>query len=343
MKEFSVSGDERPRHHLKDAAAQEDVGALARPMYHAGALVKRHLPLVIILVMLAVFATMSLPSLIPKPVPHPIDEEYEYKPLPAFTSVYGIRYYIPNPVNVTQPQTMSVSFNASSLYGQTNSVEVHWLNVTIIASDGKVLFTQLVRDDKVLTQGQVWGPKQVPFTIDNATVKLKSGSEIAGKVLISIGFDEIAAVPIAGPQHYAKTAAVPEKEITIRSPYASLASAYKFDFYHSTVTAVLVGGLVFALSNIAAIFLALPRFDARLKGSGFRDPTTGQIVGTWKAYRAFISVAMGFVFVAIANIGAAGSQINLMKMITDFFLGRQDVEVLTAVSLWAIGLLMPHR
>jgi len=41
-------------------------------------------------------------------------------------------------------------------------------------------------------------------------------------------------------------------------------------------------------------------------------------------------------FILLANLGAAQNQINLLKVITDFFLGRQDVEAL-AVGLWIGG------
>jgi len=309
-------------------------------MHGAEGFVRRNLTILLVIMALLVFAMLTLPAFTPKPVPNPIEGYYDYQPGVGVTSTYRITYRIPNPVNVTQPQTLTVSFNASSLVGQTNSVEVNWLNVTIVASDNKVLFTHIVNEAKKLKQGGVWGPKDILFTIDNSTVRLGPGSETTAKVLISISFDEILEVPFAGAQHYRKLGQASPKDIVIRSPYGSPRPVFQFDLYHALVTAAFVGGATYAAGGILGVVLGLPRRDTRLP-SGFRDPATGRAVATLAAYRAIFSVLIGFGFVAMAQVGLISEhQINLMKMITDFFMGRQDVEVLAAGFLWMGGALL---
>ncbi len=298
-----------------------------------------------LVVFLLVLAIPILGAMIPKPAPAPvapIDSHYNYSPGIVLSSTYTVYYHIPNPVNITQPQVLTVAFNATSLFWQTSSVDVHGVNVTITTDDGRRLFSQIVTDEKTLKQGQVWGPEQLPFTIGNDTLQLQPGAQTGAKVLIAVSFDEQAQIPLQGTKSYPKPpAAVPAQEIMVRSPYpapqAAPSSHFHFDIYQSLVTAGLVGGLVFVLSGFWSAFMGLPRpVDY---GSGFVSRQTGRFVGRLTAFRAFASLGIGFMFIILANLGAAQNQMNLIKVITDFFLGRQDVEALAAVGLWIVGTL----
>jgi len=323
-------------HHLNQSGIirRRESGQMS---YAIGRLLRGNLFWIVLLVVLLVFAAPIISLSIPKPVPRPIEGNYDYQPAPLVTSTYRIHYGIPNPVNVTQLNVLSVFFNVSSLVGQTNSVEVHTLNVTITTAQGKRLFSQVVSDNRILKQGELWGPKQVPFAIDNATLQLAPGSDVKGRVMLSVSFDERADIPLQGTKNYPKLAVVPVQEIVIRSPTVVVRSAFQFDLYQSLVTGALVGGLVYVVASVADVFLGLPR--PTLGGSVFRDPKTGQFVGRLAAFRAFLSVGFAFIFVVLANLGAAQNQINLMKVVTDIFLGRQDLEALVAVGLWIAGIL----
>ncbi len=295
----------------------------------------------VLVVFLAVLAFPVLAAMIPKttsPLPAPIEGHYNYSPASILSSTYTVYYWIPNPMNVTQPQVLSVLFNATSLFGQTSSVDVHRLNATITSDDGRRLFSQVITEEKVLKQGQTWGPKQVAFTISNDTLRLAPGAQTGARVLISVSFDERAEIPLQGTQSYPKPpAAAPAQEIVVRSPYpaAQGASTFRFDLYQSLITAGLVSGLVYVLSGIWGVFMGLPRLVSY--GSGFVSRETGRFMGRLAAFRAFASVGAALVLVLLANLGAAQNQINLMKVISDFFLGSRDLEALAAVALWIFG------
>lgn len=296
-----------------------------------------YLVLAVLVVLVLAFAAIAYEIQLPKPVPRSIDGYYNYEPAWGITSTYTLVYHIPNPVNVSQTQSLSVLFNATKLVGQTQSVEVHSLNVTILASSGNVLFTTVLREDKELKAGESWGPKQVVFMIDNRTVQIGPGSQTTAEVLISVTFDEIAALPLS--PHYSKTATVPTQQIVVCSPYAALTRTYEFNWQESVVTAALIGGLFYVCYGFVSIVSRLPRPDRRLP-SGFRDARTGRAVGTWSAYKAILSVVVGLAFVMLANFGMPAHQIDLMKLITDLFLGRLDIEVFAAVGSWIVGLLL---
>jgi len=295
---------------------------------------------VVVLALVALLVAISpLQALAPKPIQQPINGYYDYRPGVGITSTYRISYSIPNPINITQPQTLSIMFNASTLVGQTSAVEVHSTNLTFVTNDNRLLFTQIIQDDKSLNQGQVWGPKRIQFVIDNGTLQLPKGSETVAKVLISVSFDEILKVSyVIGlyQQQYTKSALLPALEVTLRSPVAALQPSYHFDFYGSLVTLGFFGGIVFAGQNLVAVLNGLPSRDTRLR-SGYRDRTNGRAVGRLAAYKAFSSVLLGLTFVVLANFGAAGYQMNLLKMVTDAHLGRPDVEVLISAILWMSG------
>lgn len=284
-------------------------------------------------------------ALVPKPAPQPINGYLDYQPGVGITSTYRISYSIPNPINITQPQTLSIMFNAFSLVGQTSAVDVHSANVTIATSD-KVLFTQIIQDDKVLTQGQVWGPKQIQFVIDNSTLQLPRGSEATAKVLITVSFDEIFKVAYAigtYQQNYTKSASAPALQVTLRSPYATVMPAMQFDPQGLLITGMLLGGGLWVGWGVITYAQGLPRYDSRLAGSGFRDPRSGRTMSKWLAYKAFLIAGLGLVFTLFSQVGVAGYQINLLKMITDPFVGKQDLEVLLAAGLWISGTLMRRR
>jgi hypothetical protein len=285
-------------------------------------------------------------ALVPKPAPQPINGYYDYQPGVGVTSTYRISYSIPNPINITQPQTLSIMFNASRLVGQTSAVDVHAANVTIATSNNKVLFMQIIQDDKVLTQGQVWGPKQIQFVIDNSTLQLSGGSEATAKVLIAVSFDEVFKVAyVIGTyqQNYTKSASAPALQVTLRSPYATLMPAIQFDPQTLVVNGMLLGGAMWVVWGGIAYFRRLPRFDPRLAGPGFRDPGTGQIMSKGVAYKAFLIAALGLVFTLFSQVGLPGYQINLLKMFTDQLVGKQDLEVLLGVGLWIFGTLMSRQ
>jgi hypothetical protein len=321
-----------------------------KKLVHVEEFARRNYLLLVLIALVALLGFSALQAVVPKPVlpaPQPIDGYYDYQPGVGLTSTYRISYSIPNPINITQSQTLTLMFNASSLVGFTSAVDVHSANVTIATTDNTVLFQQIIRDDEVLTQGQVWGPKQIQFIIDNQTLQLSKGSEVTAKVLISVSFDEVLKVAyVIGTyqQDYTKLASVPALQITICSPYAAVIPVVQFDLQQLLVTGLLVGGGVWVVWGLIGYAQSMPRYDPRLAGPHFRDPTTGQIMSRGLAYKAFLIAALGLVFALLSQIGMPAYQLNLTKMLTAPFVGQQDLEALFAAGLWISGTLLSiHR
>jgi len=299
-----------------------------------------YIVLIVLVVCVLILGAIAYQLQLPEAVPKPIDGYYDYRPAIAISSSYRISYHIPNPVNVSQTQALSVLFNVTNLVMQTQSAEVHSLNVTIVSAGGAVLFTNTLKEDVILKAGESWGPKQIEFVIDNRTLQVGPGSHVLAKVLISVVFDEIAVFPF--PAHSQKTAAVPQQEIVIRSPYAlPVRETYVFSLRETLVTCILVGGLVYSMYGIRNVILNLPRPDPSLP-SGWRSPKTGRAVRRWSANKAILSIVVGLVFVTLANLGMSTHQIDLMKLVSDFFLGKPDIQVLVGTCAWISGILLNH-
>jgi hypothetical protein len=292
--------------------------------------------------MLLVLFALSVPALTPQPRPEAIDGSTEYRPNPIYSSTYVVSYHIPNPINISQPAALAVSFNVSSLVGQTSEADVHYVNITITTMDNQVLFARIINVGKELKQGEIWGPQWVPFSIGNSTLKLAPGTSTQVHVSISVSFDEVTVISLIITSQKSRTpqmANVPVQTILVQNPASVLTQRNQIDLSHAALTTFLVGAIVYIIMQMGDFLFSLPRPDSSLP-SGFRNPRTGQAMARWSSYRIFISLILAVLFIAIAQLGAKDTQVNLLRFVSDIFLGRFDFELYATMFLWIVGLLI---
>jgi hypothetical protein len=185
----------------------------------------------------------------------------------------------------------------------------------------------------------LWGPKNVEIIIDNESVRLEPGDKITARAIISVAFNENLEVPLyltTYEESYPKFASVPPQEITVRSPYVMTESTVQLELGRFLVTGFLFGGIVWVGWVFINVFSSVPRIDSRLP-SGFCDRKTARAIGRIAAYKIVLSILMGFVFFFFTQLGTAQYQINFARLITETFLGRLDVELLSSIALWIGG------
>lgn len=312
-----------------------------------GFVVQNRALIAIVIALLVIFG-LTARLLVQQPVPQPISNFYDYKPNPVYSSTYRISYQIPNPLMVGESAPLSVLFNASSLVGQTHEVEVHSLNVTVTTSDNHLLYQQIIIDDRILQQGGLWGPKTVNVVINNSTVNLAPGASTDAYVSISVTFDEISTTNLLITtivQQHPQLAALPRQTITIQNPATVTPSSnesYLPQLPQLALTGLLVGAIAFIILQMASYVGSLPRPDSRLP-SGFRDPITGRAVGKWSTYKVFISLILSGMFVLLTQLGTPEQQTNILRFVSDLFLGRFDFEVTVTLLLWLGGFVLSRR